>query len=123
VFLREHCPEVIEALARHELAFFTRSASCEYVGDWGFSALDEVVVQMRLARFRGGRMSLEFTYVNAKAPESVVARGAQEVYCKALRHGEWVAAPFPPGLVRALQRYADTEELQSALADALAFQN
>jgi enediyne biosynthesis thioesterase len=121
-FLHEPAPAVVELLRRREVAFFTANCSCEYRGDWGFSALDEVLVRMRLVKFRGGRMSLAFEYANAKAPDAIVAVGSQEVHCKA-RVGEgWVPAPFPAPLVLALKRFADTPELQEALQDALDFQ-
>jgi enediyne biosynthesis thioesterase len=121
LFLRDHCPEVLEQLSQREVAFFTRSASCDYVGDWGFAALDEVLVRMKLARFRGGRMSLHFSFSTARAPDEVVAHGTQEVYCKARRGELWVPEPFPVPLVRALQRFADSPELQEALGDALIY--
>lgn len=120
-FLRDHCPEVLETLAQREIAFFTRSAHCDFVGDWGFHGLDEVLIRMRLAKFRGGRMSLDFTYSNAKRPDEEVARGSQEVSCKSQRGGNWYADPFPIPLIRALQVFADTAELQAALTDALEF--
>ena len=91
------------------------------MGDWGFSALDEVIVRMRLSKFRGGRMSLEFTYVKADRPDEIVATGAQEVYCKARRGEAWFPRPFPAPLVTALMKFADREDLQAALRDALAF--
>jgi enediyne biosynthesis thioesterase len=121
LFLREHCPEVLDLLACRDVAFFTRSATCDYVGDWGFAGLEEVLVRMRLSHFRGGRMSLEFTYSRADSPDVVVARGTQEVHCKARRSDAWAPVPFPAAMVRALQRFADTDELRGALADALAW--
>lgn len=120
-FLRDHCPEVLTRLTQREIAFFTRSAHCDFVGEWGFHGLDEVLVHMRLAKFRGGRMSLEFTYFNAARPDEVVARGSQEVSCKAQRDGAWFPDPFPIPLIKALQIFADTPELQAALTDALEF--
>ena len=36
LFLRDHAPDVVGMLERREIAFFTRSCSCEYVGDWGY---------------------------------------------------------------------------------------
>jgi enediyne biosynthesis thioesterase len=120
-FLREHCPEVLDQLTNRELAFFTRSAHCDFVGEWGFHGLDEVLIRMRLAKFRGGRMSLDFLYSNAARPDEIVARGSQDVSCKVQREGTWYPDPFPVPLIKALQIYADTPELQAALNDALEF--
>lgn len=119
-FLRDHAHGVVGQLERRELALFTRSCSCDYVGDWGFGALDDVLLTMRLARFRGGRMHLEFGYHRAGASE-VVARGTQEVHCKAWHGGAWVPEPFPAELCRALLAFADTDELRGALGEAIEF--
>ena len=120
-FLKDHCPEVLSLLERREVAFFTRSCRCDWRGEWGFSGLDEIVVRMRLARFRGGRMLLAFTYVHAERPAEIVATGEQEVHCKSRRDGTWVPANFPAPLVRALQAFADTPELQAALRESLEY--
>jgi len=122
-FLAEHAREVLGPLSRREMAFLTRSCSCEWNGAWGFEGLDRVLVRMRLAAFRGGRMTLEFTYSAEGKPDEAIARGSQEVDCKVQREGRWVPAPFPPALVRALIPFADTQELERALEDALEFQD
>ena len=121
-FLHDHAKEIVGRLLGKELAFFTRSCSCEFMGDWGFTALDEVAIHMWLRKFRGGRMTLEFEYLAASGNGTPVARGFQEVACKASTSGGWVPAPFPASLVVALKKFADTPELQAALDDALEFQ-
>jgi enediyne core biosynthesis thioesterase len=121
-FLHEFAPEVVGLLSRREVAFFTANCSCEYIGEWGFSALDEVLVRMRLSKFRGGRMSLGFEYVDVHHPTKLVARGTQDVNCKAQTTNGWVPAPFPAPLIVALQKFAEGDELQGALQDALDFQ-
>ena len=120
-FLKENCPEVLKMLERREIAFFTKSCSCDWRGEWGFSGLDDVVIRMRLARVRGGRLCLEFSYVHAGRPSEVVATGSQEVHCKARRNGVWVPANFPPALVAALKVFADTAELHEALQESLEY--
>jgi enediyne biosynthesis thioesterase len=121
-FLAEHARDVVEDLMRKKLAFFTRACSCEYLGDWGFTALDEVLLRMWLRRFRGGRMTLEFEYARVARPDETIARGMHEVACKRSVNGSWVPAPFPPSIVRALLEYADSEELRGNLREALEFQ-
>jgi enediyne biosynthesis thioesterase len=121
MFLKVHCPDVLSLLERGEVNFLTKSCSCDWRGESGFVGLDDVVVRMRLAGFRGGRMQLEFTYAHAGEPDGLVATGAQEVHCKSRRDGVWVPSNFPSSLIRALQHFADTEELRRALQEALEF--
>jgi len=121
-FLFEHAPEVAGLLSNQEVAFFTARCSCDYLAPWGFGPLDPVLIRMRLERFRGGRMSLAFEYVDERSPERLVARGTQEVHCKSRRGGEWVPTPFPTAMIRALLDFADSEELRLALLEALEFQ-
>ena len=119
VFLRDHAPDVLGHLSRREVAFFTKSCTCDFGGDFGFAALDRVLVEMRLAKFRGGRMTLAFTYAKAESPAEIVATGSQEIYCKGRRGELWFPEPFPVPLVRALLCFAEGDELQQALRDAL----
>jgi len=121
-FLREHAPEIVELLNSQKVAFFTARCSCDYLVSWGFGALDEVVIRMRLERFRGGRMALVFEYVDEREPERIVARGTQEVHCKSKRGDQWVPTPFPPPMLRALMGFAEGAELRSNLQEALDFQ-
>ena len=120
-FLAEHASAVLAPLARREVGFFTHSCACEWRGDWGFEGLDRVLVRMRLARFRGGRMRLEFEYAHERRPTEIVATGSQEVHCKVRRGDEWIPAPFPAPLLRALYAFADTDELRAGLTEALEF--
>jgi enediyne biosynthesis thioesterase len=120
-FLRDHAPCSVQRIVQRELAFFTRRCSCEYIGEWGFSALDEVLLRMTLDRFRGGRMTLAFEYLDEHT-RKLMARGFQEVHCKVLIGNEFVAAPFPSELVEALVHFADSDELRFALREALEFQ-
>lgn len=122
-FLRDHAPEVVEDLKEQRIAFFTRRCNCDYLGDWGFSALDDVLMRMTLAKFRGGRMTLDFDYFLDAARPELVARGSQEVHCKARVREDWVPAVYPSPMLRALRRFADTQELIGALDEALAFRS
>ena len=121
-FLQKHAPSVLDELARGELAFLTRSCSCDYLGDRGFEALDEVVIQMTLDEYRGGRMVLDFVYYHAGRPDEIIARGRQEIHCKVKRGATWVPAPFPPDMIRALLSFSSGSELRAALQQALDFQ-
>jgi len=124
-FLADHAREVLGPLSRREIAFFTKRCTCDWNGAFGFEGLDRVLVRMRLASIRGGRMSLEFTYASADRPDEIVATGSQEVHCKARSDdadGGWVPRPFPPPLLRALLPFADTEALRRDLREALEFQ-
>lgn len=120
-FLRDEAPEVLGALREARLAFFTRSCSCDFDGDSGFGALDDVRVEMRLEAFRGGRMTLAFDYFAPARDDARVAHGKQEIACKNLNGEGWVPAPFPAALATALLRYADDEALRESLRDVIAF--
>jgi len=119
LFLRDNAPETLEMMGRREILFFTHNCSCEYLGEWGFAPLDQVLIRMRLHKFRGGRLTLEFDYHNADRADTLVAHGLQEIYCKAHRAGAWYPAPFPVSLVEALRKFAETDELQRNLQEAL----
>jgi enediyne core biosynthesis thioesterase len=119
LFLRDSAPEVLHMMARREVMFFTHSCSCEYIGEWGFAPLDRVLIRMRLDAFRGGRLTLAFDYHNAERGEELVARGLQEIYCKAQRDGEWYPEVFPVPLVEALLGFAETDQLRAGLREAL----
>lgn len=120
-FLLEHAPEVLELLSGRRIQLFTRNCSCDYTSAWGFSALDRVLVEMRLESFRGGRMTLAFRYAHAERPAETIATGKQELCCVAATDEGWVAAPFPSSLAMALRPYSSSEEQAALLDDAIAF--
>jgi enediyne core biosynthesis thioesterase len=105
MFLREHAREVVDELARG-LRLVTTRVACEYFAE--LSALDEVVIRMRLLRITQGRMAMGFEYVRRTGEhEEVVARGEQEIACLRAVDGTFVPAPVPPRLREALRGYAD----------------
>ena len=57
LFLRDHAPEVLTALAQG-LCLVTTRCSCEYLAE--LAAFDEVVIRMRLGALTQSRMSLVF---------------------------------------------------------------
>jgi enediyne biosynthesis thioesterase len=120
-FLRDEAPEVLDDLREARLAFFTRSCSCDFDGDLGFSALEDVQIEMQLLEFRGGRMTLAFDYLAPGRAGARVARGRQQIACKRKNGSTWVPAPFPAALARALLRYAEGETLRQRLQEVLAF--
>lgn len=108
MFLRDHCPEVLEELTR-DLALVTLRTSCEYLAE--LEAFDRVALRMRLAELAQNRISLAFDYVRLDGPadsvrETLAARGEQAVAC--MRRGpDGVLAPcpVPVGLREALRQY------------------
>lgn len=104
MFLRDHAPDVIEAL-KHGLALVTTRVSCEFVAE--LNAFDEVVIRMRLGELRQNRITMLFEYWRPGASgEELVARGEQQVACMQ-REGERLApAPVPHKLREALMEYA-----------------
>jgi enediyne biosynthesis thioesterase len=110
MFLRDHCPEVLEELTR-DLALVTLRTSCEYLAE--LEAFDRVAIRMRLVELAQNRISLAFDYVRLDGDgdadsvrETLAARGEQAVAC--MRRGpDGVLAPcpVPAGLREALRRY------------------
>ncbi|MET0400497.1 MAG: acyl-CoA thioesterase [Longimicrobiaceae bacterium] len=104
MFLRDHAPEVLEALA-DGLALVTTRVSCEYFAE--LAAFDEVVVRMRLGAIAQNRVGMRFEYWRRRAEgEVLAARGEQEVACMRRDGGALVPAPVPAALRDALLPYS-----------------
>jgi enediyne core biosynthesis thioesterase len=100
LFLRDHAPGVLAELGRG-LSFVTTHVSCDYFEE--VSALDEVVIRMRLESQMQNRLTLAFDYYRThQGREQLIARGEQQVAC--MRHGgaSLVPAPIPAELHDAL---------------------
>ena len=77
MFLREHAPEVLAAVA-DGLCLATTRCSCEYLAE--LSAFDEVLIRMRLGALVQNRLTMTFEYVRLNGEkEELVARGEQQV--------------------------------------------
>ena len=106
LFLRDHCPDVIESLSR-DLRMVTLRCSCEYLAELGPG--DEVIVRMRLAEQEQNRIVLSFDYHRPTvAGEELVARGEQEVACMKQGDGGLVPTQVPASLREALKPYQET---------------
>ena len=102
--LREHAPEVVEAL-KDGLALVTTRVSCEFMAE--LSAFDEVVIRMRLGALRQNRITMLFEYWRQGAGgEELAARGEQQVACMQREGERLLPAPVPPRLREALMEYA-----------------
>ena len=99
LFLREHAPDVLAALA-DDLALVTVRCSCEYLAELG--PFDEVVVRMRLGSLGQTRLDLDFEYARGS---QLVATGSQRVACMRRVDGGLVPSPVPESLRRALEPY------------------
>ncbi len=104
MFLRDHAPDVVEAL-KHGLALVTTRVSCEFMAE--LNAFDEVVIRMRLGELRQNRITMLFEYWRPGASgEELVARGEQQVACMQREGERLVPAPVPHKLREALMEYA-----------------
>jgi len=103
-FLRQHAPEVIDALAAG-FALVTTRCSCEYLAE--LTANDRLTVRMFLVELVQNRISMRFEYLRRRAAgvDELVARGEQQVACMRREAGQLVAAPVPVGLRAALRAY------------------
>lgn len=103
MFLRAHCPEVLDELARG-LALVTTRCSCEYFVE--LAAFDEVIVRMRLLELAQNRVTMGFDYLRASAAgEELVARGEQQIACLGRDGERMTPVPVPAALREALEPY------------------
>jgi len=101
LFLREHAPGTLDALA-DGLALVTTRCSCDYFAE--LAAFDRVTVRMTLAEVSGSRVAMRFDYLRG---DELVARGRQEVACLR-RDGDSVEpVDVPDELRAALAPYAE----------------
>ena len=103
MFLREHAPEVLDALAG-DLVLATLRCSCEYLAE--LRAHDEVAVRMSLVDLAHNRLTLGFEFWRLHAGgEELVARGEQQVATLRREAEQPVPTPVPAALLRALKPY------------------
>ena len=104
MFLRDHAPGVLDALA-DGLALVTTRVSCEYFAE--LAAFDEVAVRMRLGAVAQNRVAMRFEYWRRRGGgEELAARGEQEVACMRREGGALVPTPVPAELRDALRAFA-----------------
>lgn len=92
MFLRQHCPDIIDLL-NAGLALITTRCSCEYFAE--LNAFDEVVLEMRLREIVQNRVTMAFDYLKVtESGRELAARGEQQIACMQ-RQGDGSAAPTP----------------------------
>lgn len=100
LFLRRHCPSLLDELAAG-LALVTTRCSCEYFDE--LFPFDELVIRMRLGEMVQNRISMRFEYFRVTGgDEQLVARGEQQVACMRREGGKTVPIPVPEPLREAL---------------------
>lgn len=103
MFLRDHCPEILEELTRG-LALVTTRCSCEYFSE--LLPFNEVRVRMTLKEIVQNRVTMLFDYVRVSgSAEEVVARGEQQIACMKREGERIVPTPVPRGMREALEQY------------------
>lgn len=103
MFLRDHAPEIIDALAR-DLALVTTRVSCEYFEE--LFAFDEVIIRMRAGSMSQNRITMLFDYLRVtEGGEQLIARGEQQVACMRRGPDGIGPTPVPAALRRALEPY------------------
>lgn len=114
MFLREHCPEVLDQLGQ-DLSLVTTRCTCEYLTQ--LSAFDEVIVRMRLGAMAQNRLEMLFEYWRVDGSgtqEELAARGEQEIACLRREGATLAPAPIPEALSAALRLYAALPEASSS---------
>lgn len=104
LFLRTHCPSVLDDLA-DRLALVTTSTAVDYEQE--LRAFDEVAVSMWLGDLVQNRILLRFDYHRLDATgRTRVATGRQGVACMVRRGDDLVATDIPPALAAALEAHS-----------------
>ena len=104
MFLRQHCPEILEDL-RSGLALITTRCACEYFAE--LTAFDELAIRMRLGGIVQNRVDMLFDYVRlSEAGEELIARGEQQIACMRRDGDATVPTPVPHSLRDALAPFA-----------------
>jgi enediyne biosynthesis thioesterase len=105
MFLREHMPDILDAL-QAGLAIVTTKCSCEFLAE--LTAFDEIAVRMRLGALAQNRVTMQFEYWRlAERQEELVARGEQQVAFMQREGNQLVAVPVPEPLRNALRIYSE----------------
>jgi enediyne biosynthesis thioesterase len=104
MFLRDHCPEILDELAGG-LALVTVRCSCEYLAE--LAAFDQVLIRMTFEEMVQNRITMRFDYYRLAAGggRTLCARGEHQV--AAMRRGPdgLVACPVPAALREALRPF------------------
>lgn len=105
MFLREHMPDILDAL-QAGLAIVTTKCSCEFMAE--LTAFDEIAVRMRLGALAQNRVTMQFEYWRlADGQEELVARGEQQVAFMHREGNQLIAVPVPESLRTALRAYSE----------------
>jgi enediyne biosynthesis thioesterase len=103
MFLREHAPDVLDALTQG-LCLATVRVACEYLIE--LAAFDELVIRMRLGDLTQNRVTMLFEYWRQKdGREELVARGEQQIAAMRRDARGLVPTPIPPSMRNALERF------------------
>lgn len=106
MFLREHAPGVLAALARG-FALATVRVSCEYISE--LFAFDEIVIRMSLGELKQNRITMLFEYWRIKHDgEELIARGQQEVACMNREGEQMLPVVVPAELANALRPFQNS---------------
>ena len=117
LFLRDHAPDVLAELSG-DLRLVTLQCACDYLAE--LTALDQVVVRMRLEHLGQTQLDLEFDYVRQRpgGGEELVAVGSQRVACMRRKDGGLAPAPVPASLRLAVHPYRSVPGRGQEPADA-----
>jgi enediyne biosynthesis thioesterase len=103
MFLREHAPEILDALQSGSLRLVTAHASCDFVDE--FTVFEEISIRMSLYRFIPYGVSLGFEYCRSGDATEVLARGRQDIKFLRRNKEDWNLSEIPQSLMEVLRRY------------------
>lgn len=107
MFLRDHAPDVLTALA-NGLSLVTTRVACEYYAE--LFVFDEVIIRMRADAVTQNRVTMRYDYLRANASGTLdlMARGEQQIASMRHEGARLVPTPLPNSLHAALGQYMVT---------------
>ncbi|MDX1929842.1 MAG: hypothetical protein SFV81_25165 [Pirellulaceae bacterium] len=110
LFLAEHAPKSLAAVAHRQLAWQTTSASLDIYKH--VTELDSVRIEMRLVALKCGQMSVRFDYYSVNVCEEFrFATGFQTMSSKRYQSTGIVPCPLPSDILSALRKFTDSKAI------------
>jgi len=122
LFLADHAPASLRAVAKGKLVLQTTLASLSLVELPEFP-LEDIRVQLRLKALKCGQMDTRFDFFahGRDGRSARIAQGEQRMSSKRVANSQLAACPVPVDILDALRRFTDSNELLRKISDVVSF--